>query len=243
MKILNSLLPIYRRLRVLYRRVIGSEPTVIVTHKTRLQFHGNRGYGGWAVPCGMLNANSVVVDIGLGEDISFSEALIAVYGCFVHGFDPTPKSVAYVEGRNIPSFQMHKLGVGDSNRTTSFYLPNNPEHVSGSIVSFNHVGASKLEVDLLDIDGVFACIDVDRIDLLKVDIEGAEYELINSAAFQQNASRIRILCIEFHHRWNEVGSKSTIEAVATLRKLGFECVWRARESNEEFTFLNTRHFT
>lgn len=240
---MNLMLSLYRALRVLCKRAIRVEPTVKITHHAHLQYYGNKGYGGWAVPHDLLNSSSIVVDIGLGCDISFSEALIAEYGCIVHGFDPTPKSIAYIERRAIPGFKLHKLGVGGSERRVSFHLPNNQEHVSGSIVRANHVGVKTVDVDLIDIAGVLNAINSDRIDLLKVDIEGAEYELISSAAFQKNAARILVLCIEFHHRWNEFGPQSTIEAVFELQKLGFECVWRSLESNEEFTFLNTRSFT
>lgn len=237
---INFISTLYRRLRVLYRRAIGIEPTVKITHQSSLQFYGNKDYGGWAIPQNLLNEKSIIVDIGLGMDISFSEELIRKHNCIVHGFDPTPKSIAYIENKAIPAFKLHKSGVGGSNRTTSFHLPNNQEHVSGSIIKSNHVGINNINVNLIDIDGVLKEIISDKIDLLKIDIEGAEYELINSAAFQRNASKIQIICIEFHHRWNEFGSKSTTDAVATLHKLGFKCVWQSRESNEEFTFLNIK---
>jgi FkbM family methyltransferase len=231
---------LYRKARIFYRRAIGTEPTISVTHKTRLKYHGNKGYGGWAIPCDILRADSVVVDIGLGEDISFSESLIAEYGCCVHGFDPTPKSITYVRKKSPRNFQLHEMGVASSNRIATFFLPNNPAHASGSIVKSTHVGNNQIDVKLIDIDNVLKVIDQDRIDLLKIDIEGAEYELLDSASFRNNATRIRVLCIEFHHRWDEFGVKATLEATSTLRYLGFECVWQARETNEEFTYMNTR---
>jgi len=76
--------------------MMGSEPLIKVNHIGHLAYHGNQGYGGWAIPCDSLTTDSVVVDIGLGEDISFSEQLIAQYGCHVNGFDPTPKSINYI---------------------------------------------------------------------------------------------------------------------------------------------------
>lgn len=236
----EAAISLYRKGRVLCRRMIGTEPTINVTYKTALRYHGNQGYGGWAIPYGILNAESAVVDIGLGEDISFSESLIAEYGCRVHGFDPTPKSIAYIQDKAPQNFQLHEIGVAGSSRIATFFLPNNPAHVSGSITKFSHVGGGQIDVKLIDIDSVFNVIDKLRIELLKIDIEGAEYELLDSDSFRKNASRIRILCIEFHHRWDEFGPAATFAAANTLHKLGFECVWQARESNEEFTFINTR---
>lgn len=240
MDIYRTSLSLYRKGRVLCKRVAGAEPTIATTHHVRCEYHGNEGYGGWAIPAGVLRSDSSVVDVGLGEDISFSESLIQAYGCSVHGFDPTPKSLDYVRNRNPRHFQLHPMGVAGSNRTATFFLPNNPLHVSGSITPSNHVGADRIDVQLIDLDAVFSTIGRDRIDLLKIDIEGAEYELLSSSSFKNGAQRIRIICIEFHHRWNEFGPKATLAAVSTLRQLGFECAWQARESNEEFTFINTR---
>ena len=233
-------LSLYRKGRVLYKRAIGTEPTVETTHKICTEYHGNEGYGGWAIPSGALSADSVVVDVGLGEDISFSESLIATYGCYVHGFDPTPSSLVYVEGRHPRNFHHYPMGVAGSNRDATFFLPNDPTHVSGSITKSTHVGANKINVRLIDLDNLLTIIGQDKIDLLKIDIEGAEYELLQSSAFRNNAGRIGTLCNEFHHRWEEFGPKATQAATSALSKLGFECVWQARESNEEFTFLNTR---
>jgi FkbM family methyltransferase len=239
MKIKKVFLSLFRIGRVVYKRVAGIEPTIRVTRKTDLKYHGNRGYGGWSIPDGFLRSDSVVVDVGLGEDISFSESLIADYGCHIHGFDPTPRSIAFVESKRLVGLQLNKLGVAGTNRSATFFLPNNPHHVSGSITKSAHVGSQQTHVQLIDMEDVFRLIGKDIIDLLKIDIEGAEYELINSAAFASKAQKISVLCIEFHHRWPEFGPDATISAVSKLKSLGFECIWQARETNEEFTFVNT----
>jgi len=240
MDIYQTTLSLYRKGRVLCKRALGVEPTVSTTHTTDNEYHGNEGYGGWSIPVGVLREDSTVIDVGLGEDISFSESLIARYGCSVHGFDPTPRSIDYVQKRNPPNFHLHPMGVAGSNRIATFFLPNNPSHVSGSITKSDHVGDNRIEVQLIDLDEVLRITGKESIDLLKVDIEGAEYELLSSASFKHSSSKIHIICVEFHHRWNEFGPKATLQSVATLRQLGFECVWQATESNEEFTFINTR---
>ena len=240
MDIHRTLLSLYRKARVLGKRAAGVEPSIATTRRVQSEYHGNEGYGGWGIPSGLLHAGSTVVDVGLGEDISFSESLTRAYGCAVHGFDPTPKALAYVRQRNPDKFQLHPVGVAGSSRQATFFLPNNPLHVSGSITQSDHVGADRIEVQLIDLDEVLGSIRSDRIDLLKLDIEGAEYELLSSESFKHNAAKIHVICIEFHHRWDEFGPKATLEAVATLRELGFDCTWQARESNEEFTFINTR---
>lgn len=232
----NPALEGYRRARVLWRQLIGTEPRIGVDARVALQYFGHAEYGGWAIPRGCVDAASVVVDVGLGEDISFSEALIANTGCTVHGFDPTPRAIDYVRRRRPERFVLHEQGVAGSTREAQFYLPNEAAHVSGSITRAGHVGGSSLRVHLLGPDDLLQRIGRTHIDLLKLDIEGAEYELLASDGFRRLAARLRVLCIEFHHRWPEHGPAATRAAAAALRALGLRCVWRAAASNEEFTF-------
>ena len=231
---------LYRRLRIFFKKLSGYEPNIRIHNHRNLVYFGNYGYGGWAIPYEVISCDSVVVDVGLGEDISFSESLLKEYQCVIHGFDPTPRAIEFVRGKALDNFFLYEFGLAGSNRKAKFFLPNNQDHVSGSVAKCNHVGDCSIEVRVIDIYSLMSIIGVDHIDLLKIDIEGAEYELLMSAPFSESARHIRILCIEFHHRWKEFGVDSTRKAVTILSELGFECVWQSRETNEEFTFLNTR---
>jgi FkbM family methyltransferase len=231
----HALLRLYRRLRILTKKLIGYEPNIPIQLVIPMEYHGNQ-YCGWRVPNGVLSSHSVIVDVGLGEDISFSTSLIDRYQCNVHGFDPTPRSIDYVESLSYPKFTLHKVGVAANSGRAAFYLPNNELHVSGSLTHPNHTGLHQIEVELITIDDVFKSIGCNRINLLKIDIEGAEYDLLMGECFERHASNIDTLCIEFHHRWPNHGIKATEQVVNQLKKLGFLCTWFNPTTNEEFTF-------
>lgn len=232
---MNFFLNSFRRCRVKAKKLLGVEPSIPVNLRVKQELHGSN-YGGWSIPAASLGSESVVVDIGLGEDISFSTSLIDHYQCNVHGFDPTPRSIEYVENLSYQKFTLHKVGVAANSGRAMFYLPNNEQHVSGSLTRTNHTGLHQIEVELVTLDDVFARICRDRIDLLKIDIEGAEYDLLMSECFTRHAPNIGILCIEFHHRWPNHGAKATEQVVNRLKKLGFLCTWANSTTNEEFTF-------
>jgi len=234
---LGSLVNLLRQARTTAKRSLGIEPRVSIETDVPLEFHGN-DYCGWKIPSDTLDASAVVVDVGLGEDISFSESLIRRYGCTVHGFDPTPRAIAYIEGLAPRNFVLHKYGVSASGGPATFFLPNNEEFVSGSLHRAGHVGARSIDVELVGIHDVFEIVGAPRINLLKIDIEGAEYGLIGSEAFRHCARRIDMLCVEFHHRWPEFGADSTRRAVGELKAAGFRCAWRSPYTNEEFLFMN-----
>jgi FkbM family methyltransferase len=232
----RSIINSFRRCRVLSKLALRVEPFVPIRVQAALEFHGHDDCG-WCVPTQCLKQGSVVVDVGLGEDISFSTSLISRYGCEVHGFDPTPRAIEFVE-RSAPSgFVLHPVGVAAERGSATFYLPNNEEHVSGSLVSAEHLGLRSIKVELVTLGDVFERIGRPFIDLLKIDIEGAEYSLLASEDFALHSKDIGMLCVEFHHRWENYGSIATLNAVKRLSDLGFECAWRSPTSNEEYLFV------
>jgi len=233
-----SLAETCRVLRVLVRRVRGIEPRVKASVRLPLEFHGNTA-GGWKIQRDSLDARSVVVDIGIGEDASFSESIIRKYGCVVNGFDPTPRAIGYAQRLKNDRLRLFALGLGVRAGSAQFFLPNNDAHVSGSLTREAHLGKQQLEVQIATLSQVFEMLRCDGIDLLKLDIEGTEYEVIESEDFRRHASGIRQLCVEFHHRWQGRGRQSTERALRTLEGLGFRCAWYSRSTNEEFLFVNT----
>lgn len=233
---MTALLNLYRRARVKARQIAGSEPLVPITARVDLEFHGN-DYCGWSIQRGVLNAQSVVVDIGLGEDIAFSQSLIDKFGLTVHGFDPTPRAIAYVKRLAPRNFVLHEFGIGADSGPAKFFLPANQQHVSGSLLREDHLSGREIEVQLLSIGDVFKHLGCEHIDLLKLDVEGAEFEIIRSEQFAQYAPRIRMFCVEFHHRWPSIGKAATDAAVASLQRFGFRCAWGAGATNEEFLFV------
>lgn len=69
-----------------------------------------------------INAESIVYSLGIGEDLSFSEKIIADTNCSIFAFDPTPKSIKYVKESEIyknPRFKFYTCGglilMGDCN--------------------------------------------------------------------------------------------------------------------------------
>lgn len=233
MKIVMKLI---RIIKVLLKQLFLVEPIVKRKLCLELEYHGSDACG-WNIIRGSLNRTSVVVDIGLGEDISFSQSLIDKYGLVVHGFDPTPRSINYVKSLKQDNFILYECGIGIKSGITKFFLPKNKNHVSGSIIQEQHLGLEEVQVELVTIGDVYKILNCKRIDLLKLDIEGAEYDLIASQQFKEFSKHIGMVCIEFHHRWKSCGRKSTLDAVVILDELGFKCAWHSVYTNEEFLFV------
>ncbi len=69
---------------------------------------------------------------------------------------------------------------------------------------------------------------------MKMDIEGAEYQVIDALA--ASGIRPKQLLVEFHHRWQAIGVARTRQGLATLRALGYS-VFAISESGEEYSLI------
>jgi FkbM family methyltransferase len=150
-------------------------------------------YGGWQVPLELLTPESVVYSAGVGEDVSFDLALVRYVGCQVWAFDPTPRAIAFAGRVDEPRFHFRPYALWTTDTTRPFYVPADERHVSHSLVNLADTDRS-VPVQCRSLRSIMAELQHHRIDLLKLDIEGAEYEVLGSLG----DVRPRILCVELH---------------------------------------------
>ncbi len=193
------------------------------------------GYGGWNVVAELLQKNSVVYCFGVGEDASFDIALIEAIGVTVHAFDPTPKSVAWVKKQNFTDkFVMHELGIADFDGEISFNPPENPEHASYTMLDRPQTVSQSVTAPVKRLGTIMKELGHDHIDLLKLDVEGAEYSVIEDLA--KTGIRPTQLLIEFHHRFPSVGVAKSKNADRAIRAMGYG-LFHVSQSGEEFCYI------
>ncbi len=194
---------------------------------------GNQG-AGWCVHAQGLSASSIVYSFGAGEDISFDLELIRRFGVCVHAFDPTPRSIAWLSKQTLPAkFVFHPYGVADFDGRARFLPPKNPSHVSHTLIERESPWQA-IEVPVYRLASILKLFGHQSIDLLKMDVEGAEYSVIDdllaSGIFPQQ------LLVEFHHHWPEIGAKKTKHALRLLNSAGYR-IFDVSPGGEEFSFL------
>jgi FkbM family methyltransferase len=166
---------------------------------------GAPGYGQWTLCADDRLKNSKVLLCGAGEDVSFDLALQRQFGCEVILVDPTPRAIEHfakihaahksgtriginnstsrfydLEGVDFSKIHFVPLAVWRERAKVNFWVPFNSDHVSHSIT--NYQGTSQhIEVDADTLDGIMQRTNTDRSDvaLVKLDIEGAEYSVID----------------------------------------------------------------
>jgi len=211
---------------------LGREVRLSPRIRVDLEFHGS-SYGGWAIRKDSLNNRSCVISAGVGEDASFDLSLIEKYCCRVVALDPTPKAVTWVR-RNIssPLFQFRPLALSDSDGQIKLFLPRNTAHVSASLKKSAHNQDVFVEVPCVRFSTLLEMLDCSRVDVLKMDIEGAEYAVIKDMIGSGACDAVEQLLVEFHHYFSAFCVGDTKEAVADLRQVGLNIAWVSRSGHE-----------
>ena len=211
--------PFRRKLAVL----MGKDLHIVRSVDLPVEVHGS-DYGGFAILRDSLSSGSVVWSCGIGEDASFDMSVIGKYGCVVHAFDPTPRSIAWVRAHvNDTRFQFHDWAISDSDGTLRLYLPREAAWVSASLVSGEHTRGEHIDVPARRLAAIRHELGVP--DVLKMDIEGAEYSVLRDLLTGPDCFFPRQLALEFHHFWPAFGLDTTRQALALLHAAGYRIAW------------------
>jgi FkbM family methyltransferase len=190
-------------------------------------------YGGFIVAPTLIANGATALCAGAGEDISFDIQLMGLHDMTIVGVDPTLKSSRYI-ARTVNKDRYHfleKALTATGPKDITIYENSNPEYVSESILSSHEsIDATRYRLvstityeQLIQHHGSF--------NIVKLDIEGAEYEVIENLR-ECNATHF---CIEFHHHCTGFSINDTKNAMSKLASLGFNAM--AQRNDKEMTFF------
>ena len=169
-------------------------------------------YGGFPVCMSIINDGDIIYDFGVGEDISFSEGVVAEKKCHVHLFDFTPQSIQWFKDNHSDRTDMtfHEYGLSDHDGELAVNHPKGSRRPAWLGFEHNETWPVKR------LKSVMEELGHDHIDVLKLDIEGEEYKVIDDM-FDDEIFPKQI-CIEVHQRF--LGDKLNlhVDVVERLKK-------------------------
>ena len=180
-----------------------------------------------------LGANAVVVDLGAHKG-EFSRELNRRYGCQCHMVEALPDLHAQlIEANGLR--KCHGAMTGTDGPVTLF-VSENPE--ANSII--NGMADNKaITVDGMTLDTFMAKAGLNKVDLLKVDIEGAEIGLLESAS-ERALAGISQISVEFHDFFPGCVDPARVEGVKSrLRRIGFLDLVFSHRVNTDVLFINS----
>jgi FkbM family methyltransferase len=207
-------------------------------------------YGGWVIPLDAgLTAGSRCYSAGAGEDISFDCALVERFHCHVLIIDPTPRAIKHFDslekavksGKRFPvnnsnddyyaitaedfaRLRFLPVGLADKDSELNFYLPRTPSYVSCSVVNLQKT-KEYFTAQCFRLSSIMQQMGDASIDMLKMDIEGAEYAVIQDMVATEFLPRL--LLIEFDEAHTPLDSDAGTrikQHIEILVQAGMRCI-------------------
>lgn len=171
--------------------------------------------------------SSNIVDVGCGFDADFSMYMIKKYNVNAIGADPTLKhsdSLKKLGTASNGKFKHSPIAISSTDGKLEF--SESVDNVSGSLIEshFNikDKNIRKYEVQSVSMASLPNFLDLKSIDYIKLDLEGAEYDLIKNLN-KNDLDRYKEIFIEFHHHAvPEYSKKDTFLMVNKLKSFGFK---------------------
>ena len=139
-----------------------------------------------------LTTESVVFDLG-GYEGQWAQDIWDRFQCTIHVFEPVSKYAQQIQRRFLGNSKIHvyEFGLAGRNSLETIYI----DEESSS--AFGKKGIRQ-EMKLTNISEFVASQQLTTIDLLKINIEGGEYELLEKIIDTELISRVKNIQVQFH---------------------------------------------
>ena len=148
-----------------------------------------------------FDKGDVILDLGANEGM-FSILIAKMFPYTrVIALEPVPRTYfALLRNKGLngcTNLEAYNVGVGKPGQKTETMIINKSGQSGGStsFCTFNPVAHEKIEVGLISLDEVFDLYGIERCKLLKIDIEGAEYDVLYPATV---LPRVDFMVAEYH---------------------------------------------
>ncbi len=172
-----------------------------------------------------LRPGMTFVDVGanVGYYTALAAKFVAGRGGRVVAFEPSPYAFTrlkqLVESNQLDHVTAVNLGLSDTTGVTNIYLGVGSANHSPTMVA--HAGSNATEVRIGTLDAEAERLGLERIDLLKIDVEGHEPKVLAGAKRLLEGRKIRAVLCEFNEIWLRQVGFSARELERIFQEAGF----------------------
>jgi len=194
-------------------------PRVALTEMPGLVELGS-AYGGWTLPGELIESCWTCYLVGAGGDVTVDLELIQRYGVKVRCFDAVAEFVdrAQVDAGGAPGFSAHHAAIAVDDGPIRMQVSHDPQSQSVSAAGL-YDSHHFVELPGRTLPSLMSELGDEHVDLLKLDIEGSEYEVLPT--IDLGALGVKVLAVQLHHTGTVADARKLI---AHLREQGYEPV-------------------
>jgi len=141
-----------------------------------------------------LTPESIVFDLG-GYEGDFAYQINKKYNCFVYVFEPSKKFFNMCLRRFESNTKIKCYNFGFSSEKGEYFLS---DEANGSSIVKNSSGTTGEKIFIRDICDAFQEFKINNIDLMKINIEGPEFLVLDKLISSNLISKISNIQVQFH---------------------------------------------
>ncbi len=170
-----------------------------------------------------LEENSIVFDVG-GYEGQWASDIFAKYCCTIHIFEPVPQFAENIKKRFIKNSKIIVHQFGFANETIGTKIS-----ISQDSSSIFKKAMNSVDIRLVRAIDFINEHNINKIDLMKINIEGCEYDLLDHLLETDFITNIQNIQVQFHdfipnamERMKKIQDKLSITHELTYQ---FQFVW------------------
>lgn len=185
---------------------------------------------------GLINRESVVVDLGAHKG-EFSSEMSKSFGCKCYLVEALPSLFSQIGESTL--LKKFNFAMADRDEPVELFVSQNLE--GSTITSSTAAGSNRaVTVDGVTMGSFMTRAGISAIDLLKMDIEGAEIAFFAGTS-DDILSNIKQITIEFHDFVSGgISTQQVTDLKNRLQGLGFAVIKFSRSLNTDVLFINRR---
>ncbi|HEX6458839.1 MAG TPA: FkbM family methyltransferase [Thermoleophilaceae bacterium] len=177
-------------------------------------------YGGYMLPVDHIGRGWLCYCVGTGADISFELELIRRWDARVRSFEAVAHFVEELQetAATEPRLTLEQAALAGSDGPLRMQVTNVRHSRSVSAADL-YESDNYVEIPGRTLQSLMAQHGDDKLDLLKIDIEGLEYELLPT--YDLAGLGVKVLCVQLHHTATVQEAKRLL---ALLKNAGYELI-------------------
>ena len=177
-----------------------------------------------------LNEQSIIFDVG-GYEGNFSKKIFEKFGCNIFIFEPIRKyfDKLCIDFKDNPKIRVFNFGLGKCNNRAKIFISDDASSL------FLESYSNFEEIEIKDINEFIIQNNFNEIDLLKLNVEGSEFEILENLLEQNLIQKFQNIQVQFHsfienskHRRENIRQRLKFSHTETFC---YEFVWENWKKN------------
>ena len=188
------------------------------------------------VPIPKLNQYDSILDIGANVGVFSKTARRICPKCHIYAFEAVPLFASYIKTKNFGNIDIYPFGLSDENGNATFWMSNDGNFGWNTMIGKDRKNMKKVVSEFKIFDDLH--IDIPKLQLIKIDTEGAEYKVLRGLNNVIRKHRPTLL-VEFGFGKSHPNYEYEIAEFDKLIAMGYKCDidYRNVQSTTDLRFI------